>query len=635
MNLFRRHTEEWILALILLMSAVMRLWNYSGWSLSNDELSALYGASLGDFSTMMREYVWTDFHPAGTQIFIYYWIELFGNSEASVRLPFVLAGILSVLFTYLIAARWFNKTTGLFAAAALGFLGYTILYSQLARPYSFGLLFSLMAVYYWTRILFDLPGKRKSLPAIGWAFSLAACMYTHYFSFLFAIMVGATGLLFIKKKNYLAYLVPAAIAVIIYLPHLDIALEQFSKGGVGTWLSPPGENYFWKYLYYCFTDSLFLCIVIMLVVMAAIISNPLWRNWNPFRLIALIWFMVPFLIGYFYSLYVNPVLQYSILIFSFPFLLILLFSFFDPLKKRFNHILLAGLCIAGIYSTVIEFKYYSKQQFGVFKEVAQKTIEWTEKYGEHNITKTVNVIVPFYIHYYLDRYSGEKKMQYSMYEITNAQKLRELKALVDSSKTEYFVHGWSNNYNPYEIWEIIKTKYPVVVEDNQYFNSGVALFKKGPERKAAWSSVNDFSKDSIPGWNNQNTSISIITGTGEHWCVLDSAAEYGPTLTTTAGKVFSSSDYAVVRAMVSTPGETDAQLVISFEGDVKDWASVHVADYLDPLQKGEIILVRKKLPGIKTDDPVKVYLWNPGKKKLYFSEIGVYSYPDSNYNYGY
>jgi hypothetical protein len=628
MSFYRRYTEEIILALILIMSAAMRFYNYSDWGYSNDELSALYGVSMGDFDRMMNEYVRTDFHPAGVQVFMYYWIELCNYSEAWVRLPFVVAGAVSVLFAYLIAARWFNKTTGLFVAATLGFLGYTILYSQLARPYGAGLLFSLMAVYFWTRILFDAPGKKKIWIAAGWALSLAGCMYTHYFSFLFAIMVGATGLLFLKKHNYLAYLIPAAIAVVLYLPHLDIALEQFGRGGLGTWLGPPESDYFFKYLFYSFNDSLFLCIVIILVVIVSIISNKGKIKWGRFRTIALIWFLVPFLVGYFYSIYVNPVLQYSILIFSFPFLIILLFSFFDPLKKSFNTLALAGLCVAGIYSTVIESKFYKTQHFGVFKELAEKTAEWNKKYWSWGVTQTVNVIVPYYVEYYLDRY--DTNIKYSTYSTSAPEQLARLRQIVDSTDTEYFIHGWSNTWNPYETWEIIKEKYPVVVENHQYFNSGIALFKKGPPRKPLHELCNDF-EQFYSYWPVDTT--KIIRGHSDKFMRLDSLTEFGGGITTTSGELYKDNKFIVISVRTQYDEPTEAQIVISFEGEVKDWASVKFSDQLPMNKAGKVVMVRKLPEGIQPRDPVKIYIWKPGKSSVIIDDFCISAYADSEYGY--
>lgn len=636
MSIYSRYREEFILAIILLISAVMRFYNYSSWSLSNDELSAVYGAWIGQISgydAMITDYVRTDFHPAGIQVLIYYWIELFGSSEASIRFPFVIAGILSVLFAYLIAARWFNKTTGLFVAATLSFLEYTILYSQLARPYSFGLLFSLITVYCWTRILFDTKEKKKLWLSIGWALGLAGCMYTHYFSFLFAIMVGATGLPFLRKHNCLAYLLPAAIAVLLYLPHLSIALEQFGRGGVGTWLGKPENDYLFEYLFYAFNDSLLLCIVIVLVVLMSFVSNPKGIRWNKFRIISLIWFIVPFLIGYFYSVYVNPVLQHSILLFSFPFLLIFLFSFFSPQKKSFVMITLAGLLIAGIYSTVSEQRFYSTHHFGVFKEIAEKNREWDMKYGEKNITRTVNIIIPYYINYYGSPQSGNSETgYYRTYMIGNTQQLGRLKEIVDSTSTEYFAHGWSNTWNPYDIYEIIKTKYPVVVEDLRYFNSGVTLFKKGPARNPFLAIRNDFEQYAY--WPADSSRlVRQPVHSGEHAFRMDSLTEFGPALSSTVGELYKHSDFIVVTAWTFYEKPTEAMIVISFEGETKDWASARIADLTKPGQWEHSILVRKKPKGVQPSDPVKIYIWKPGGSTIIIDDMQVGSYKDSDYSH--
>lgn len=630
MSFYRQYREELLLAVILVISVCMRFYNYAGWSLSNDELSAVYGISLGDFNRMIEEYVRPDFHPAGVQAFMYCWSELFGTSEASLRFPFVVAGVLSVLFSYLVAARWFNKTTGLFVALTICFLEYTILYSQLARPYSFGLLFSLMAAYYWTRILFSEPRESRLFPAMGWALALAACMYTHYFSFLFAIVVGATGLFYLKKHNYLVYLLPAAVAVILFLPHLSISLEQFGRGGLSTWLGKPGSGYFMEYLFYSFNNSILLCVVIAFIVLISIIINIKWIRSNKFRWIALVWFIVPFLIGYFYSVYVNPVLQHSILIFSFPFLLIFLFSFFDLKKWKLNFIMLGVLAVVGVYSTVIEKKFYSSQFFGVFKEVAEKTAGWDKKYGRKNITHTVNVIHPSYIHYYLDRYPGQGG--YLIYDISGAQYLGRLAEIVDSTNTEYFMYGWSNTGSPYEIYEIIKQKYPVVVEDHRYFNSAVTLFRKGPARKPLMAEGTGFeSMDSIR--IDSSLLVRQPVHSGQFAYRLDSITEFSPAIETTVSRLYNNTRFLVVSFWGWHLDNPDAQLVLSFEGEVKNWSSAILGNFTKSGKWGRAVLVKKLPAGVQPGDPVKVYVWNPGKRLVYIDDILVATYPGSDYHY--
>src|SRR5207244_1984933 len=137
-------------------------------------------------------------------------------------------------YTYLIAKKWFGIRTAQFASLAMACLTYPILYSQLARPYAPGLLFSLLTVYYWNKLLFETKSSKKYM--VLFALSTALCMYTHYFSFLFAVIVGITGLFYMNANNSKDYILAGLLSVLAFVPHIGITSEQLSRGGVGSWL---------------------------------------------------------------------------------------------------------------------------------------------------------------------------------------------------------------------------------------------------------------------------------------------------------------------------------------------------------------------------------------------------------------
>src|SRR5688572_2804982 len=187
-----------VLWTILGIAVVLRLAYLTGFSLSNDELSALARLQFDHIREVITKGVYVDFHPAGVQLFLYFWTSLFGFSEWAVRLPFALMGVGSVYFIYRIGNSWFGSATGLLAAAALAVLQFPILYSQIARPYSPGLFFTLMATFFWTKYLFNstdenIPATNKWLNLLGFVLSVSACMYIHYFSFIFAGLLCFSG----------------------------------------------------------------------------------------------------------------------------------------------------------------------------------------------------------------------------------------------------------------------------------------------------------------------------------------------------------------------------------------------------------------------------------------------------------
>ena len=98
-----------ILVLILVVAAGLRFFNYAEIPFTHDEFSALSRLHYTDFSTLISEGVMPDGHPAGIQVFLYYWVRLFGPEEWIVKLPFTIFGLLSVWLVYKIASRWFNQ----------------------------------------------------------------------------------------------------------------------------------------------------------------------------------------------------------------------------------------------------------------------------------------------------------------------------------------------------------------------------------------------------------------------------------------------------------------------------------------------------------------------------------------------
>ncbi|HAL65688.1 MAG TPA: hypothetical protein DCP10_08990, partial [Bacteroidales bacterium] len=210
-----QHPYDAIFVLIILVGAVLRLYDFSHWSLSNDELSALNRLRFDSFSDLIQNGVRPDYHPAFTQVFLYYWTTIFGLQTFWVRLPFVLIGIASIGLVYAIGKQWFNAATGLYASLFIAVLPFTILYSQLARPYSFGLFFTLLTAYFWGK--YFLFHRHGSGIIIGFSLSAALAMYTHYFSFMMAGFFVLASFLFLSRENWKGFLISLLIIFLLYL----------------------------------------------------------------------------------------------------------------------------------------------------------------------------------------------------------------------------------------------------------------------------------------------------------------------------------------------------------------------------------------------------------------------------------
>ena len=639
MYFIKKYLHESLLLIILIIGLILRFYNLDGFSLSNDELSALSRIRFDNLKDLIIQGVKTsDFHPAGVQIFLYYWTKIFGISVFAVRFPFAVTGAFSIVLIFLIGSRWFNKTTGLFAALAVSFLEFPLLYSQIARPYSSGLFVSLLMILFWTLLLFGKNDKKRIFYLTGYVISTTLCMYNHYFSFLFAIIVGLTGLFFLQKSTYKSYLTGGVLATLLFLPHLSITLHQFSQSVEDTWVSKPENDYLLKHIQYTLNDSKLLFYLFLSISIFSALLYYKNIKWSKFHIISLVWFILPFLIGYTYSIYIIPVLQYSILIFSFPCFLMFIFSFFKADFKPVNIGLFALTGVILIYSTVWEQKYYKTQHFGEFKAIAEDVVNWNQKYGSENITQTININGEYYIDYYLKHLNSNLKFERYIFN-NDAKDVKAMVDLVNNSTTAYFLHAWSTKYNPYEISEIIKRKYPVIAEQQLFFNSEVTLYKKAPDyqRQVLFYNKNDF-ESNYPNWSGDTASFNReITYSGNYAFRLDSLNEFSPDFTSPVGEVYlDSAQFVTIFLKAWLAENATGNIVMTFESDGKmyDWHGVRMEDFVGSANKwGEVIMTRKLPEQARKEDKIKIYAWNTGKKIIYVDDIELVYYGDSRYHY--
>jgi uncharacterized membrane protein len=425
--------------------------------------------------------VLTDGHPPLTYIVMRYWMGIFGNSVLSIRLPFILAGVLGLYYSYRTGVIWFGRTAALLAVSLMAVTSYCIYYHQIARPYSFGFLWVQAAAFYWSRYLFSDSIKRRNVDLSLWTVMGICSCYTHYFSFMAVGLVGLTGLFFINKENYKSYILSGIVIVLSLWPGWIIFKQQISYNGL-EWLAPPGRSWLLEYLAYVLNSSVLLYITLSIFFLISVFGGLYGQalRFNKFQLIGISWFLISFLAGYIKSVYSMPVLQYSCLIFTYPFLVLVFFSFWTESTELFfsgsSYIWVFILLIICSYDTVYRDKYYTTEHHGEIRGLAIQMAEWTDKYG-NNVLRVTNVNNNYYWDYYwmksMDR--GEKL---SLYYIDPGTDIPKFDSLLSNSKAKYFAFGWSTVTTPDTLFKVAERYYPKLLENPSHFNSGIRLYSK-------------------------------------------------------------------------------------------------------------------------------------------------------------
>jgi len=459
-----------IVIIIIVLASVLRLYNFWNLPFMHDEFSAIIRSQYDNFSDLIDFGVKTDSHPAGVQIFIYYWIKIFGLHEWSLKFPFIICGIFSVFLVYKIAKTWFGSDTAVFSALTIGILQFTIFYSQLARPYSPGLCFVLLSTFYWTKLVFQKEYSKVNIILYVMAASIAS--YIHAFSLFFIFIQGITGLFFIKGKANFKYIFINSLIFILYIPHIQIFIIQMQRGDIGGWLAKPNINFILDFFSYAFHYSqIFYFTVIASVYFLSTSSKNRKKGVNKFRLISLLWFTITFLTAYLYSVYRHPILQFSTLLFVFPFIIMLAFSYVANLKTNIKYIFMLGFTLVGVFTLVTTRQHYNTMYNQGFDGIVKNIAKDSKKYNIANPSFVLQAPNQKMFEYYLEK----NNLDNSYFKITDGKLSTSLHNFINNKKPKVLFYGWAD-YEDLSIVAYLKDNYKYILNKESFFNSEYFVF---------------------------------------------------------------------------------------------------------------------------------------------------------------
>lgn len=608
--------SKWIenipVVLLMFITLILRLCFPEDFSLSNDELSALVRTKFVDFSQLIQYgVIETDPHPAGIQVFLYYYVQWFGYNAWIVRLPFVLTGVLAILPFYLTVQRWFDAKTAMIASSFLAFTVFFMQMGQLARPYAFGLLFTQCLVYYWTK--FYLSNRSFPLrPWIGMIIFSTLCLYTHYFAALFAFVVGFTAFLTshsVKRRWILAY---GAIVTLLYLPHIFIFLSQIQREDITGWLPMPEWSFLHEHLYMLLNNSPLLLLVIISFFIAGILNRHETMMKKRFRNITLWWFLAPILVAYIYSFLNGAVLMDRVLLFSAPFFYVFISSVFTRFKKIWIPYVIIIVVLA---DTFFIHRYFDTPFTENIKGIAKTIRSNDNNYDAGQILRIGNYNDTRYVNFYNDILGREIK--FDLKDIRSRDSLYRLIEFINNSEKPFIEKSWACVNEPYEVAEIIKLKYPEIVTDNQYYNSGISLYKRSEVARdtLVWKRVSN--KDSI--LVDEEMEYSFMQRFS-----IDSLLEIGCDAISVSGNFLP----------MNNTGQ-EMIVVMSFEDPISknEWHGISMGTF-KPDHATKYGIITRKLPtDMSKNALLKTYIWNPKKGRSIVSDLKISAFADSKYDY--
>ena len=543
---------------LMFLAAVLRFWDLPSIPYTHDELSALLRLfpTLGE--TIRKGVMEGDTHPPGVQVFEWFWTRAFGTSEAAVKFPFIVMGLAALFFWYRVACAWTSTAAALIVIALLATLQYSVMYAQIARPYAFGFFTCALLLDQLTRYVAT--GRTGALA--GFALAAALSAYTHHFALLFAALVVVSGFALLRKEQRLAYALACGVAALLYLPNLPILLHQFSQGGLSEWLAAPGPYWLRDYAAWITMYSWPLALVLFGLAAWSVVASFRARLWKePLPWLMLFWGLAPIAIGYGYSVWRAPVLQYSMLIFSFPCLLFAALHGLPRLSMRLLISLVSLAALLGLHGLIMERGHYSllySSKYEAFVEAAQRSTS-----DDLVIIDAQQGILEFY-----QRRAPHQRSQPYVLRSTLAH-VHELHRLLGSTNARVVVLGITPATPP-ELPAIVQEYFPELTD--------VTHFSEG--------SLMRFSKDASSGGTLQLRTLPL-----NGWSDSTAVEFSGIVEADVADMITGKNDVIDVRASVRALPNDDIALVTELNCDGKSvlYRSTPLMDG-GPWHNGEVIL---------------------------------------------
>jgi len=620
----------------LTLGIILRAFQFDNWSLSNDELSALNRLNYSSLSELIAKGIRPDSHPALTQIFLFYWTKLFGTSAFALRLPFLLLGIGSLFYFKKIASVILNQRASLFALSIFAVSQFFVLYSQIARPYILGLFFTLAFTYYWSQLLFKSAQKIRGILFVLTAF---LGVISHYLATFSILLIYLSGFLFLAGKNRTLYLILGISILILFSPHLLITIEQLGHKGLA-WLPVPKADFIWKFLEFCFNDSIFFMIIFALSFLMFLFSaNYESRKKNLIRLVLFLLFAIPFFTTYLYSIFVGSIIQYSILIFSFPFLLLFVASF---IRKDFSIKLLLPISLSLIFfgtkALVIDLDFYNKKPFANFKAVVRHIVDWNKELAENAVLNFANSNNPDYFRHYFEQM--EDSVPIAIPTFDDESKVAHARDLIQNTSKPYVLIAFGNTPVPKEVHEFTKQKFPKIIKQKRYFNSEAILYGKFQNPEKARNITFQTSADEFAAnkkWSvDENLVQTHVFHTDSMAYFISSQTEFALTYRDNIKNVFlKNQKFLTISAFLKTKEQSNLKLVCSIERDGKNiyWRGTDSKPYAKNNQWFQMLYVLEKTPEINEQDILSIYFWNPEKSRYWIDDFKITLFEDSDYNY--
>ncbi len=376
-----------VLLTILSIGLFLRIYDLGNESIWLDERESVRFASLN----LSDIFLMSERNPPLYNIILHGWINVFGDSEFSIRFPSVIFGFISIFMMYRVGNQIFDKNVGILGSLLLGLSVFHIRYSQEARMYSLSFLLTLLSIYFFIRFLKD----RSYKVLISYILFSILLMYSHIYGLFIIISqnIYLIVLFFSSKElfrlNIKRWILTQFLLIVLFIPWIKIFIAQmFGVVKGGFWIPIPSLLSIVK-SFGAYSGGILLFLLFLILLSFAIIkyegigSNIDRRNifksiksyYRKIRLLnineillLLVWLLTPIILPFTISLVSTPIYTTKYTIVAAPAFYLLIAKGINNVSHKYLKVIVISMII--VLSLVYIRGYYTKIDKEQWRDVA-------------------------------------------------------------------------------------------------------------------------------------------------------------------------------------------------------------------------------------------------------------------------
>ena len=284
-------------------------------------------------------------------------------------------------------------------------------------------------------------------------------------------------------------------------------------------------------------------------------------------------------------------------------------------KSRVVITLVSGIFIFILISSINRY-FYQKNKLGLTPVIIEKVENWKGKYKND-----ISIFLS----------TQQKKLKNSVVAdeicfINETTNIAELSHFLMNLESKYFVFAWQGSMINDELFELIYSFYPTIVEQKKDNNSGIILVKKSSDLQN-YKFIQTFESGDLQAKTQNKNRIKLDSVSGNHSYYYNANHEWGTTVEIPVGKDLAKfGKFSIITDFIIEEEIKEILLVFSIERAGKK-LEYHVskidkfAKYPDEWTRAAFVInIENEL---QEGDLVKVYFWNINRVRFQIDNLKI------------